>query len=129
MAVTLSACQSTPNSFYQQVGEQAGLERLVDAFIKQIGQDEVIFPYFKQTNVSHFRTGFITHMCDVLDGPCKYEGDSMAQIHTGMKINEHDFNHTVDLLIAAMTDVGLSHRLQNKILARLAPLRAQIIKI
>ncbi|NOU52682.1 group 1 truncated hemoglobin [Pseudoalteromonas sp. JBTF-M23] len=129
MMVALSACQSTPTTLYQQVGEQAGLERLVDAFIKQIGQDEVVFPYFKQTNVSHFRAGFITHMCDVLDGPCTYEGDNMVQIHTGMKINEHDFNHTVDLLIAAMNEVRLSHSLQNKILARLAPLRAQIIKI
>ncbi|WP_152087600.1 group I truncated hemoglobin [Pseudoalteromonas sp. A25] len=129
MLIALPACQSSPNSLYQQVGEQAGLEKLVDAFINQIGKDDVVFAYFKQTNVSHFRAGFIAHMCDVLDGPCTYEGDSMAQIHTGMQINEHDFNHTVDLLIAAMSETGIAHPIQNKILARLAPMRAQIIKI
>ncbi|WP_105166823.1 group I truncated hemoglobin [Pseudoalteromonas sp. T1lg23B] len=125
----LSACQSTPQSLYQKVGEQAGLERLVDAFINQIGQDEVIFHYFKQTNVSHFRAGFVSHLCDVLGGPCQYDGDSMVQIHTGMHINERDFNHAVDLLIAAMDEVGIAHPVQNQILAKLAPMRSEIIKI
>ncbi|MCF6435568.1 group 1 truncated hemoglobin [Pseudoalteromonas sp. MMG022] len=127
--MSLSACQSAPQSLYQRVGEQAGLERLVDAFINQIGQDDVVFHYFKQTNVSHFRTGFVSHLCDVLDGPCQYDGDSMVQIHTGMNINEHDFNHVVDLLIAAMDEVGIAHPVQNQILAKLAPMRSEIIKI
>ncbi|CAH9054458.1 Group 1 truncated hemoglobin GlbN [Pseudoalteromonas sp. CIP111854] len=127
--ITVSGCQSTPTSLYHQVGEQAGLERLTDAFINQIGQDKVVFHYFKQTNVSHFRTGFISHMCAVLDGPCQYQGDNMVQIHTGMNISEYDFNHTVDLLIAAMNEVGISHPVQNKVLAKLAPMRRNIIKI
>jgi hemoglobin len=51
----------------------------------------------------------------------------MVDIHTGMNINESDFNHLVDLLINAMEAEGIPHRIQNQLLARLAPLRENII--
>ncbi|MFC3034432.1 group 1 truncated hemoglobin [Pseudoalteromonas fenneropenaei] len=125
----VSGCQTASPSLYQQIGAEAGAERLVDAFINQIGNDAQILPFFANASVAHFRAGFLTHMCDVLDGPCEYRGDSMVQIHTGMAIKEADFNRVVELLIAAMDEVGISVPVQNQILARLAPLRGEIIKI
>nr|WP_194866680.1 group 1 truncated hemoglobin [Pseudoalteromonas sp. PPB1] len=123
-------CQASVKlTLYQQVGGQAGLERLVDLFIQQIGHDKAILPYFAKANVSHFRQGFITHLCDTLDGPCEYQGDSMVQIHTGMQITEADFNRVVELLINAMTEAGIAHTTQNHVLSRLAPLRSEMIKI
>ncbi|WP_462160714.1 group I truncated hemoglobin [Pseudoalteromonas maricaloris] len=127
----LVACSASTQqtSLYEQIGGNAGAEKLVDAFIKQIGNDDVILPYFRESNVRHFREGFITHLCDTLDGPCDYEGDSMVQIHTGMVISESDFNRVVNLLINAMNEVGIAHSLQNQVLARLAPMRSEIIKL
>nr|WP_052026420.1 group 1 truncated hemoglobin [Pseudoalteromonas rubra] len=123
-------CQtSVKPTLFQQIGGQAGLERLVDLFIQQIGRDKAILPYFAKANVSHFRQGFITHLCDTLDGPCEYQGDSMVQIHTGMQITEADFNRVVELLINVMIEAGIAHTTQNQILARLAPLRGEVIKI
>lgn len=114
---------------YYTIGGQAGIERLVNAFVKRIAQDQVILPYFAKSSVKHFKQGFINHLCATVNGPCKYTGDTMIDIHTGMNINEGDFNHVVELLILAMEDVGISYQSQNKILAKLAPLRAKIIKI
>lgn len=129
-SLSLMGCQtSVKPTLYQQIGGQAGLERLVDLFIQQIGRDKAILPYFAKANVSHFRQGFITHLCDTLDGSCDYQGDSMVQIHTGMQITEADFNRVVELLINAMTEAGIAHTTQNQILARLAPLRGEVIKI
>ena len=53
----------------------------------------------------------------------------MVAIHTGMNITEADFNRVVDLLINAMNEQKISHTLQNKILAKMAPLRHEIIRI
>ena len=114
---------------YQQLGGQTGLDRLVDSFINQIGHDEQIIHYFEHANISHFREGFINHLCVLTDGPCEYTRDSMVEIHTGMHINEADFNHVVDLLINAMNEQNIDHTVQNKILAKMAPLRSEIIKI
>ncbi|MFU2510025.1 MAG: group I truncated hemoglobin [Pseudoalteromonas prydzensis] len=128
--MALSACSNIANlTLYQQLDGQAGLERLVDSFINQIGNDEQIIHYFEHANISHFREGFINHLCVLTDGPCKYTRDSMVEIHTGMNISEADFNHVVDLLINAMNEQNIEHPVQNKILAKMAPLRSEIIKI
>jgi len=126
----LAGCAAQPNtSLYHQLGEQAGLEKLTDSFIVQIGNDKQVFHYFEHSNISHFRQGFISHLCSLVDGSCEYKGDSMVAIHTGMNINEKDFNHVVDLLINAMNEQNIPHTVQNKILAKMAPLRGEIIKI
>ena len=62
-AVMLVGCASSNNStLYQQINGEQGVEKLVDSFINQIGRDEQILAYFKQTNVARFRQGFITHL-------------------------------------------------------------------
>ncbi|MCG9708077.1 MULTISPECIES: group 1 truncated hemoglobin [unclassified Pseudoalteromonas] len=129
-AVMLVGCASSNNgTLYQQLNGEQGIEKLVDSFINQIGRDEQILAYFKQTNVAHFRQGFITHLCSVTDGPCEYEGDNMVDIHTGMNISKKDFNRVVELLINAMDEQHVSQTVQNKILSRLAPLRPEVINI
>ncbi|WP_295505532.1 group 1 truncated hemoglobin [uncultured Pseudoalteromonas sp.] len=129
-AVMLVGCASSNNgTLYQQLNGEQGIEKLVDSFINQIGRDEQILAYFKQTNVAHFRQGFITHLCSVTDGPCEYEGDNMVDIHTGMNISKKDFNRVVELLINAMDEQHISQTVQNKILSRLAPLRPEVIEI
>lgn len=127
---TLMACTSASKlSLYQQLDGQEGIERLVDSFINQIGNDDTILPYFTHANVAHFRAGFITHLCAITNGPCEYKGDNMVDIHTGMHISERDFNRVVDLLINAMDEQHISHSVQNQILAKMAPLRSEIINI
>lgn len=114
-------------TLYEQLGGKPGLDAIVNNFIQEIGHDKQIFHYFKYSNVKRFKNKFTLYLCSVSDGPCSWHGDSMNQIHIGMHINERDFNHTVDLLIEAMNKQGVSQPVQNRLLARLAPLRAQII--
>lgn len=129
----LVACTTLPNAsedtLYERIGGQDTIEKLVDQFIKNIANDEQVLPYFRKSDVTHFRNGFIAHFCSVVDGPCEYKGDNMVDIHTGMNINEADFNRTVELLIDAMESVGISYRQKNEILARLAPLRKEIMHL
>ncbi|GHE91813.1 group I truncated hemoglobin [Thalassotalea profundi] len=134
LTFSVFSCSSIKESaeqqtLYQALGQQQGIERLVNIFIKKLGQDKQIFPYFAKASVSHFRQGFISHICEASDGPCQYEGDNMVDIHTGMNINEADFNRVVELLVLAMEEAGIDYPIQNKVLAKFAPLRGEIIKI
>ena len=117
------------SSLYHEIGGHEGIERIVNAFIRRIVQDKSILPYFSKSNVTHFKQGFISHLCDAVGGPCQYKGDTMRDIHTGMNITVKDFNRTVEILIAAMEVAGIDYRSQNKILKQLAPSREKIIKI
>lgn len=68
---------------------------------------------FEHADISHFREGFVSHLCALTDEPCKYKGYNMVDIHTGMCISERDFSHVVDLFIAAMDEQNVNHSLQN----------------
>ena len=56
-----------------------------------------------------------------------YSGDSMADVHAGFELTEADFNALVEDLIAAMEAEQLPVIVQNRLLQRLAPMRADII--
>ncbi len=127
-SLSLVACAGTPHTtLYDQLGGEPGIDRIVKNLIQNIGHDEQVFHYFAEANVKRFREHLAWHLCDISDGPCTYSGDTMKQIHDGMEINERDFNHLVDLLIEAMYEADVPHPVQNQLLARLAPLRKDII--
>lgn len=127
-AMMLTACATTPEqTLYDKLGGEDGIETIVSHLVKNIGHDKQVFHYFAEANVGRFKKHLAWHLCDISDGPCDYTGDSMQQIHDGMAINERDFNHLVDLLIDAMYKAEVPHTLQNQLLARLAPLREDII--
>ncbi|RZA00907.1 MAG: group 1 truncated hemoglobin [Moraxellaceae bacterium] len=124
----LNACSTQPKTtLYQQLGGQAGINTLTDKFIERIGHDKQILPFFAATKISYFRTQFALHLCAISDGPCQYNGDTLAQIHTGMAIKHSDFNRVVELLVAAMDDAKIAQRAQNQLLARLAPMRKDVM--
>jgi hemoglobin len=127
----ISSCanQQRDDNLYRALNGTQGIERIVNSFVKLIAADKQILPYFAKSSVSHFKHGFITHLCSVSGGPCKYEGDNMVDIHTGMNINEADFNRVVELLIEAMEVNQIDYPTQNRVLAILAPLRGEVINI
>ncbi len=127
LLLTGCTASSAKSSLYDELGGQQGLESIVDAFIDNIGHDPQIFPYFADANVSRFREMFVVHLCAHSDGPCEYTGDSMEAIHTGMNIDEADFNRVVELLVEALNEVNIPFTTQNRLLARLAPMRRSVI--
>ena len=128
--VLLSGCAHNPqHTLFDKLGGHDGLTNIVNGLIEQIGNDKQIFHYFRDARISRFRSHLIEHFCALTDGPCQYKGDSMVDIHTGMKITEKDFNRLVDLLINAMELQNIPHPVQNQLLARLVPLRTYIIYI
>lgn len=125
----LSACHTAPtgSSLYQELGGMEGITDITNNFIYEIGFDENIVRHFQETNLDRFREKFIEQVCEVSGGPCTYSGDTMLDVHTKMNVTEAEFNRTVDLLVAAMNRSGIPHRVQNQLLARLAPTRPDII--
>ena len=127
LSVLLSACATSPKTLYQEVGGQDTVAHVTEYFIDEISFNPEIYRYFRDTDIERFRNKFSEHFCVQLNGPCRYTGDDMEQIHRGMNITEKDFNLLVDLLINAMGRAGLSHRQQNSVLSKLAPMRSSML--
>ena len=125
---SFDTAKSSRSSLYEQFGGQPAVDKVVAYFIDEIGYDKAIYAYFRETDIDRFTEKMTEHMCVQLDGPCTYTGDSMADSHKGMNVTEQDFNRLVDLLIAAMDRADIAHNTQNQLLAKLAPMRKDILQ-
>ncbi len=123
----LSACATTSQSTYHELGGQPKVSEIVDNFITEIEYDPVMFEFFKDSDVNRFREKLIEHLCMLTGGPCEYTGDSMEQVHAGMNISESVFNHGVDLFINAMDKADVPHSMQNKVLATMIHTREEML--
>ena len=128
LILLFTACTTTPQqSLYEEIGGQEVFYDIVDNFISEIEFNPVLFKHFEESNVERFREKLFEHLCALANGNCTYTGDNMVDVHTGMNISESEFNLGADLLINAMTKAGVSHRLQNQLLATIVPLRKEFI--
>ena len=131
LTLLLSACSGTQHqeNLYTALGGEAGVAQIADNFILEIANDERVIAYFEDSNVERFRQFFIEHLCMLTDGPCEYTGDSLIDTHVGMNVTEAAFNAIVEDLMAAMNKADIAISSQNRLLARMAALREQIIQL
>lgn len=129
LSCSLAACSGKPPeaSLYEALGGEAAIATIVENFILEIARDERVIDHFEVSNVQRFRVMMNQHLCMVADGPCTYEGDNMIDTHAGMGVTEADFNAIVEDMMAAMDQAGIPLGPQNRLLARLATFRAEII--
>jgi hemoglobin len=127
--ILLASCAAptADNELYLALGGHDGIERITENFIMEIAGDDRVIDHFADSNVQRFREKFAEHFCMVVDGPCQYTGDTMIEIHTGMGVTEGDFNAVVEDLMAAMGKAQVPIGTQNRVLARLATLRGEVI--
>jgi hemoglobin len=128
---TLPGCATSgqPPTLFEELGGHNGIDRVVDGFILEIANDPRVLPRFEDSNVARFREKITEHFCMIADGPCEYTGDSMVLVHAGMDITSPEFNAIVENLMAAMEDADIPLAARNQLLARLASLRPEIIRI
>ena len=130
LVLTLAACAQQPpkdDSLYRDLGGQAGITRIVEGMLLNIAGDPRIVRHFKKIDIVRLRDKLVEQLCAEAGGPCVYTGDSMEESHKGQNLTPSDFNALVENLQAAMTAQGVAIPAQNRLLARLAPMRAQVI--
>lgn len=130
VCLLLGACAGQPprdDSLYQQLGGEPGVTRIVEGMLLRIADDRRIVEHFQDIDIQRLRDKLIEQFCAEAGGPCVYTGDSMEESHKGQALTPSDFNALVENLQAAMTAEGVSIPAQNRLLARLAPMRGQVI--
>lgn len=128
LAITgCTGAKRTDPSLYVEFGEMPGVQALVDDLLNRFADDERVAPTFANSNIDRFRALFVEHLCEILDGPCTYSGDDMREVHRGLDIDEAQFNAVVEHLLDAMRARGISRTAQNRLIARLAPMRGDVI--
>jgi hemoglobin len=124
-----AAAQGAPaaDALYQDLGGRASLERLMDRFVDALYADTRIARHFKDTKPAFLKKQLTDQLCQVAGGPCVYDGETMKKSHQSLGITRADFNALVEDLQIAMDAHGIPFAVQNRLLARLAPMHRDIV--
>lgn len=114
-------------SLFTELGGKPGISDIVSKATANFLADKRISATFDQTNMVRFKSKLAEQLCAVSDGPCKYTGHSMSAAHKGLHLTNADFDALVEDLQDALDAAGVPFRVQNRLLARLAPMQKDVV--
>lgn len=113
---------------FQAFHGEAGVDRIVAELQRLNGSDPRISDIFKAADKARLHRTLTEQFCYILGGPCHYTGMDMATSHKDMGLQISDMNALVENLQKAMDKEGVPFADQNKLLAKLAPQKRDMIE-
>src|SRR6476646_5118465 len=104
-----------------------GVSRIVDTTVDRLIVDPRIAEIFKAHDLVRLRRTLKEQFCYVLNGGCDYTGRDMQQAHKDLGLQTADMGALVENLQAAMRKEGIGFGAQNRFLAKLAPIKRDVI--
>ncbi|NNL66171.1 MAG: group 1 truncated hemoglobin [Myxococcales bacterium] len=105
-------------TLYDRVGGEAGIERFVDAFYGRVLGDPELAPFFEGTSMDRLRNMQQEFFGAALDGPIRYGGRSLTEVHAGRGIEVRHFARFVEHLLETLQGEGLDEDDVYEIIAR-----------
>lgn len=106
---------------------RAGIDRVVDDLVATSQADPRIGDIFKAQDMVRLRRTLKEQFCYILGGGCGYSGRDMAASHKDLGIQAKDMNALVENLQAAMRRERIAFARQNAFLAKLAPMKRDVV--
>ena len=92
LSALISACATSPEqSLYDEIGGHKTLNTIYGVAITRIYTDPVIGHYFKGVPKKHLRDQLVLQTCELIGGPCEYDGKTMVESHKDLNIKEREF--------------------------------------
>jgi hemoglobin len=113
---------------FDAFGGVDGVSRIVDDLVDRSVRDPRLEEIFKPTDLVRLRRTLKEQVCFILGGPCAYSGRDMAAAHKDLGVTTAEFNALVENLQDAMDAAGVPFRAQNRLLARLAPMKGDVVE-
>lgn len=104
-----------------------GISRIVDDLVEQVQKDPRLTEIFKASDFVRLRRTLKEQFCYILNGGCTYTGRDMKSVHADHGVTTAEFNALVEALQAAMTREGVAFSAQNRLLAKLAPMKRDTV--
>ncbi len=108
---------------------QPGVDRIVEGLVARNIADPRISDIFKGQDIVRLRRTLKEQFCYILNGGCRYSGRAMRAAHEDMGVQNADMAALVENLQAAMRAEGVGFAAQNRFLAKLAPMRKDVVKV
>jgi hemoglobin len=112
---------------YVGLGGQQGIRNIVATLVPLVLADPRIKETFSDSDMKHVAMRLQEQFCVLSGGPCEYQGEPMKETHGGLKITNAQFNALAEDLQIAMERNGVPSHVQNRLMAKLAPMQREIV--
>jgi len=128
-SLTLISCSNltASSNLYQEIGGKKTLNNVFGLAVARIYKDPVLAPHFKGVPKKYIRKKLVLQTCELIGGPCIYDGKSMHEAHKDELVTDAQFYRLVEHVQSAMRDIGLTYQQENQILQKLAQLKNSIV--
>lgn len=120
----------TEKSLYERLGGYDAIAAVVDDFFKRMINDPQLGRFFIGLSTdSKMRAQQLTvdFVCKATGGPCLYTGRDMKTVHTGLNINEDDWNIAAKHLTATLDKFNVPEKEKNEVLNLVTGLKGTIV--
>ena len=107
---------------------RAGIDRIVDDLVDRLIVDKRIADIFKGQDQVRLRRLLKEQFCYILNGGCDYTGRTMKEGHKNLGLQTADVGALVEDLQAAMRKERVAFFAQNRLLAKLAPMKRDAVE-
>ena len=105
-----------------------GIDRIADDLVSRIIIDKRISDIFKGQDEVRLRRLLKEQFCYILNGGCDYSGRTMKEGHKNLGLQTADVGALVEDLQAAMRKERVAFFAQNRFLAKLAPMKRDVVE-
>lgn len=128
LAALLACTSTTPGSpLYLQLGGERGIEAITDRTLDRVSTDPRSQRSFEGIKMPYLKKNVAAYVCKVADGPCVYEGETMANSHAQSNIAGSEFDLMVTVMREELDRAQVPTAAKNELLRRLASTRRDIV--
>ncbi|HEX3036658.1 MAG TPA: group 1 truncated hemoglobin [Thermodesulfobacteriota bacterium] len=122
--------EKTEKSLYERLGGYDAIAAVIDDFFKRMINDPQLGRFFIGLSTdSKMRAQQLTvdFVCNATGGPCLYTGRDMKTVHTGLNINEDDWNLSAKYLTATLDKFNVPEKEKSEVLSLVTSLKGVIV--
>ncbi|WP_236672122.1 group 1 truncated hemoglobin [Croceicoccus sp. YJ47] len=108
-------------------GGQDGIRRIAERTVALSESDPRIASIFISRDTVRLRRTLFEQFCYILGAGCAYTGRDMVVAHAAMGVRMRDMNALVENLQQAMREENVPFAVQNRFLAKLAPMSHDVV--
>jgi hemoglobin len=124
--ILAAALPAQAATLFDSLGGMDRIARFTATMVELSAADPRTADRFDNSNLVRLKRVIALHLCAVADGPCDYRR-GLRGSHVQLELTQAHFNAVVENLQTAMDREGVPFRVQNRLLARLAPMFHEVV--
>ncbi len=116
---------------FERLGGREGIRTMAERLVDNHLRNPVISTRYANASKDRDQLveGATEFFCTGLTGVPTYQGRPIADVHTGMNIDEAEFIAVLDDAIAAMSSLGVAEQEQAEVLHVLYSMKADVVRL